>query len=249
MLVRAFMMNGLCLISKQLLVGHIPLKCLMPPALRCFLIQSCLYEDGTNLTEDRQLEEVQVSESDAANKNPVSNCAESAFPCRRQENVNSAVGDSCWGDGLLRDTSYDSRRRMNDRWEGTGSGVQLPFPNVAAPLNDEVSSAAADLQQLSLGKEEPAVPPSEDNHAVLFPEYMQALAADFSHLSFGTYKSGTYHAVSVPLALTPAKSNLEKASAAANGPSPPCKEIRQIPSSLLSTFKMSSLDPCQIHID
>ncbi|KAL9394713.1 hypothetical protein Peur_013998 [Populus x canadensis] len=132
--------------------------------------------DGTNLTEDCQLEEVQVSESDAANKNPVSNCAESAFPCRRQENVNSAVGDSCWGDGLLRDTSYDSRRCMNDRWEGTGSGVQLPFPNVAAPLNDEVSSAAADLQQLSLGKEEPAVPPSEDNHAVnpeLLVEYLQ----------------------------------------------------------------------------
>jgi hypothetical protein len=54
---------------------------------------------------------------------------------------------------------------------GTGSGIQLPFPNVAAPLNDEVSSAAADLQQLSLGKEEPAVSPSEVDHAVLFPEY------------------------------------------------------------------------------
>uniref|UniRef100_A0A3N7EZC0 Uncharacterized protein n=1 Tax=Populus trichocarpa TaxID=3694 RepID=A0A3N7EZC0_POPTR len=203
--------------------------------------------DGTNLTEDRQLEEVQVSESDAANKNPVSNCAESAFPCRRQENVNSAVGDSCWGDGLLRDTSYDSRRRMNDRWEGTGSGVQLPFPNVAAPLNDEVSSAAADLQQLSLGKEEPAVPPSEDNHAVLFPEYMQALAADFSHLSFGTYKSGTYHAVSVPLALTPAKSNLEKASAAANGPSPPCKEIRRSESECFFSIRVMFTNTAWCH--
>jgi hypothetical protein len=144
MLVQAFMMNGLCLISKQLLVGHVPLTCLMPPALRCFLIQSCLYEDGTNLTEDRQLEEVQLSESDAANKNPVSNCAESAFPCRRQENVNSAVGDSCWGDSLLRDTSYDSRRRMNDCWEGNSHVCSLMlifFPLVPIIVRDSLTNS------------------------------------------------------------------------------------------------------------
>ncbi|CAK7346676.1 unnamed protein product [Dovyalis caffra] len=175
-----------------------------------FSNQSYFFGDGTNLTEDHKLEDVQVSGRDAANKNPGSYCAESAFPCRRQENVSSAVGGSRCGDGLLKDITHDSWRSMNDHREGTGSGFHLPFPNGAAPLNDEVFSATVNLQQLSLGKEEPEVPPSQDNHAVLFPEYMQALAADCSHLSFGTYKSGPYNAVSGPLESTSIKTDLEE---------------------------------------
>lgn len=94
-------------------------------------------------------------------------------------------------------------------------------------MNDEVSSVAVNFQQLSLGKEEPALPPSEDNHAVVFPDYMQAFAADWSHLSFGTYKSGAYNAVSGgSIASTPVKTNLEETSAAANSSSALCKEIR-----------------------
>ncbi|XP_061968410.1 uncharacterized protein LOC133691825 isoform X3 [Populus nigra] len=176
---------------------------------------------------DHQLEEVQASDRDAANKNPGSYCAESAFSCRGQENVNTVVGDSHRGDCLLKDKTYDSRSCMDDHCEGTGSGFHLRFPNCAAPLNDEVSSAAVNLQQLSLGKEEPALPPSEDNHAVVFPDYMQAFAADWSHLSFGTYKSGAYNAVSGgSIASTPVKTNLEETSAAANSSSALCKEIR-----------------------
>ncbi|KAJ6953947.1 hypothetical protein NC652_005629 [Populus alba x Populus x berolinensis] len=176
---------------------------------------------------DHQLEEVQASDRDAANKNPGSYCAESAFSCRGQENVNTVVGDSHRGDCLLKDKNYDSRSCMDDHCEGTGSGFHLRFPNCAAPLNDEVSSVAVNFQQLSLGKEEPALPPSEDNHAVVFPDYMQAFAADWSHLSFGTYKSGAYNAVSGgSIASTPVKTNLEETSAAANSSSALCKEIR-----------------------
>lgn len=176
---------------------------------------------------DHQLEEVQASDRDAANKNPGSYCAESAFSCRGQENVNTVVGDSHRGDCLLKDKNYDSRSCMDDHCEGTGSAFHLRFPNCAAPLNDEVSSAAVNFQQLSLGKEEPALPPSEDNHAVVFPDYMQAFAADWSHLSFGTYKSGAYNAVSGgSIASTPVKTNLEETSAAANSSSALCKEIR-----------------------
>ncbi|KAH8515576.1 hypothetical protein H0E87_004150 [Populus deltoides] len=176
---------------------------------------------------DHQLEEVQASDRDAANKNPGSYCAESAFSCRGQENVNTVIGDSHRGDCLLKDKTYDSRSCMDDHCEGTGSGFHLRFPNCAAPLNDEVSSAAVNLQQLSLGMEEPALPPSEDNHAVVFPDYMQAFAADWSHLSFGTYKSGAYNAVSGgSIASTPVKTNLEETSAAANSSSALCKEIR-----------------------
>ncbi|XP_034905091.1 uncharacterized protein [Populus alba] len=176
---------------------------------------------------DHQLEEVQASDRDAANKNPGSYCAESAFSCRGQENVNTVVGDSHRGDCLLKDKNYDSRSCMDDHCEGTGSSFHLRFPNCAAPLNDEVSSVAVNFQRLSLGKEEPALPPSEDNHAVVFPDYMQAFAADWSHLSFGTYKSGAYNAVSGgSIASTPVKTNLEETSAAANSSSALCKEIR-----------------------
>ncbi|KAH8515577.1 hypothetical protein H0E87_004150 [Populus deltoides] len=192
-----------------------------------FSNQSYFYGDGTNSNEDHQLEEVQASDRDAANKNPGSYCAESAFSCRGQENVNTVIGDSHRGDCLLKDKTYDSRSCMDDHCEGTGSGFHLRFPNCAAPLNDEVSSAAVNLQQLSLGMEEPALPPSEDNHAVVFPDYMQAFAADWSHLSFGTYKSGAYNAVSGgSIASTPVKTNLEETSAAANSSSALCKEIR-----------------------
>ncbi|KAJ6938908.1 hypothetical protein NC651_005369 [Populus alba x Populus x berolinensis] len=192
-----------------------------------FSNQSYFYGDGTNSNEDHQLEEVQASDRDAANKNPGSYCAESAFSCRGQENVNTVVGDSHRGDCLLKDKTYDSRSCMDDHCEGTGSGFHLRFPNFAAPLNDEVSSAAVNFQQLSLGKEEPALPPSEDNHAVVFPDYMQAFAADWSHLSFGTYKSGAYNAVSGgSIDSTPVKTNLEETSAAANSSSALCKEIR-----------------------
>ncbi|XP_011026251.1 PREDICTED: uncharacterized protein LOC105126918 isoform X2 [Populus euphratica] len=176
---------------------------------------------------DHQLEEVQASDRDAANKNPGSYCAESAFSCRGQENVNTVVGGSHRGDCLLKDKTDDSRSCTDDHCEGTGSGFHLRFPNCAAPLNDEVSSAAVNLQQLSLGKEEPALPSSEDNHAVVFPDYMQAFAADWSHLSFGTYKSGASNAVSGGLtASTPVKTNFEETSAVANSSSALCKEIR-----------------------
>ncbi|KAJ6685142.1 RNA polymerase II DEGRADATION FACTOR-LIKE PROTEIN (DUF1296) [Salix purpurea] len=179
---------------------------------------------------DHQSEKVQVSDRDAAKKNPGSYCAESAFSCRRQENVNTVVGDSHGGDCLVKDKTYDSQSCMNDNREGTGSGFQFCFPNFDAPLNDEVSSAAVNLQQLSLGKEEPALPSSDDKHAVVFPDYMQAFAVDWPHLSFGTYKSGG------SIASTPVKTNLVETSAAANSSSALCKEIRHVSFSLISVI-------------
>lgn len=48
-----------------------------------------------------------------------------------------------------------------------------------------VSSATINMQHLSLGKEE-----TDDQCTVVLPNNLQELAADCSHLSFGTYKSG-----------------------------------------------------------
>jgi len=106
-----------------------------------FSNQSYFYGDGTNSNEDHQLEEVQASDRDAANKNPGSYCAESAFSCRGQENVNTVIGDSHRGDCLLKDKTYDSRSCMDDHCEGNSHGFRLmlifvsPFPiNASDPL-------------------------------------------------------------------------------------------------------------------
>lgn len=57
-----------------------------------------------------------------------------------------------------------------------------------------VSVAAADLQELSLKKEElgqPSAPPhAEDNPAVVMPNHFQDSSADCAHLSFGSFGSG-----------------------------------------------------------
>lgn len=54
-----------------------------------------------------------------------------------------------------------------------------------------VSSAIANFQQLSLGKNDTAVPHTEDNHAVVIPNHLQVSSVDCSYLSFGTFKSGS----------------------------------------------------------
>lgn len=64
----------------------------------------------------------------------------------------------------------------------------LSDPHISATVSDEViavSSASAKLEHLNLGEE------PENNCAVVLPTHLQVLAADCSHLSFGTYKSGS----------------------------------------------------------
>ena len=53
-----------------------------------------------------------------------------------------------------------------------------------------MSSSASIFQRLSIGDSKPEVPTFEDDRAVVIPIHLQALGADCSHLSFGTYNSG-----------------------------------------------------------
>lgn len=90
--------------------------------------------------------------------------------------------------------------------------------NYSASLNDDVvsavSSAVANLQQLNIGKEELVVmPPTENQSAVVLPNHLQTFAADCSHLSFGTYKSGVASASPTAVASNPIESNLDVSSA------------------------------------
>lgn len=73
------------------------------------------------------------------------------------------------------------------------------------------------LHRLSLRNEEPTLPIMEDNCGVIFPNHLQALAADCSQLSFGTYRAGSNTALSEPSEPNPLKLDVGKASAAIDG--------------------------------
>lgn len=94
---------------------------------------------------------------------------------------------------------------------GRGSNLSKKNPSVCSTdnLSVEVSSAAENLQRISLGKGDP-----EDNCTVVLPNHLQALAADCSHLSFGTFKSGNGSSLARPLSSNKLKDDLEGASAA-----------------------------------
>ncbi|XP_014523325.1 uncharacterized protein LOC106779670 isoform X1 [Vigna radiata var. radiata] len=57
--------------------------------------------------------------------------------------------------------------------------------------HEDVSSSVSILQRLSIGESKPEVPTFEDEPSVVIPIHLQALGADCSHLSFGTYNRGS----------------------------------------------------------
>ncbi|KAI0524731.1 hypothetical protein KFK09_004115 [Dendrobium nobile] len=67
--------------------------------------------------------------------------------------------------------------------------------------NVEISSAAANLQNLSIGKVGLAGSTVEDNPAVIIPRHLQVTNADCSHLCFGSFGSGV--STSLPRSLQP----------------------------------------------
>ncbi|OIW13405.1 hypothetical protein TanjilG_19757 [Lupinus angustifolius] len=78
--------------------------------------------------------------------------------------------------------------------------------------------ATSDIQQLSISETKQEVSSSEDNPIVVLPNHLQALAAECSHLSFGTYNSGC-NLTSMILASNISRSGIEEKSAAASGSS------------------------------
>lgn len=97
---------------------------------------------------------------------------------------------------------------------GSGSNVSKKNNSVCSTENVivDVSSAAENLQNLSLGKGE-----LDDNFSVVLPDHLQALAADCSHLSFGTYKSRVSSALTRSLPSNQFEDDFEGASTAMDG--------------------------------
>lgn len=105
---------------------------------------------------------------------------------------------------------------------GIGRDSHISVPNPTSLSDDAikaVASAAVNLQQLSLGKEQPAATPTEENCGLVLPNDLQVFSADCSHLSFGTYKSGKSTALSQPQASSSLTKDLEGTFTAPNGPS------------------------------
>lgn len=79
----------------------------------------------------------------------------------------------------------------------------------AEDFDEELSSATANLQHLSLHKEEHGATSTEENPAVIIPGHLQVTNADCSHLSFGSFGSGVGASVHGACSSNPAKTNLE----------------------------------------
>ncbi|KAJ6796522.1 Uncharacterized protein M6B38_218935 [Iris pallida] len=84
--------------------------------------------------------------------------------------------------------------------------------------DEEISSAAQNLQQLNLQKGELGVASAEENPAVIIPSHLQVTNADCSHLSFGSFGSGM-SATFCGLPSQSLTSNLEVAQVAEDAPS------------------------------
>ena len=98
----------------------------------------------------------------------------------------------------------------------------------------DVSSAASRFQLLSLRNSKVDMPSTEDNHAVVLPSHLQDLAADCSHLSFGTYNRGTNSASSVTLPSNLSIGGWEEKVAAVDGYLAKYNASISFPSQLLS---------------
>lgn len=90
------------------------------------------------------------------------------------------------------------------------------FPFTVEDVSAELSSASADLRQLTLHTEEQGAKSAEDNPAVIIPDHLQVTNADCAHLSFGSFGSGAFSGSFPSMAL---KSNLEVAPVAATASS------------------------------
>ncbi|KAK8652588.1 hypothetical protein V6N13_126616 [Hibiscus sabdariffa] len=178
--------------------------------------QSYLHSSKANLSSNCWSDKILVSESNVVGRKNLSpNHVISAQASNKQIFTNDSGETSEYDDDLCKDrSSPDSYGQIYERPEVVGRDSNASAPNPSAPLSDDAikaaSSVGVNLQHLSLGKEEGAATPKEDNCGVVLPDYLQALSADCSHLSFGTYKSGKTTALPLPQTSSSLTNNLEE---------------------------------------
>lgn len=107
-------------------------------------------------------------------------------------------------DSLQNMNSYLSQRHLFEQQE-------------VDDVNEEISSASTNLQNLRLQTDDLTAPSLEDNPAVIIPRHLQVTNADCSHLSFGSFGSGGTFSGSLPQ--KPVHQSSEAATVAGDVPS------------------------------
>ncbi|XP_015880155.3 uncharacterized protein LOC107416203 isoform X1 [Ziziphus jujuba] len=183
--------------------------------------ESNIYGNGSHLSWNHQSDDGQVSEGDYTRKKLGSDCINSVSASSSSEHkfVGHAAEASHCDEDLVKDSSSSDSHVPTYKCEeasgsGSGSNVSKKNNSVCSTENVivDVSSAAENLQNLSLGKGE-----LDDNFSVVLPDHLQALAADCSHLSFGTYKSRVSSALTRSLPSNQFEDDFEGASTAMDG--------------------------------
>ncbi|KAA8519560.1 hypothetical protein F0562_013816 [Nyssa sinensis] len=190
---------------EQPLAASVP-SVLEPPT------ESELHGHPSNLPFDRinhhpepHADEVWAAEDGAIENRNANHVGSTSVSSRKMQEDNSG-GASLFDDDLYKNmSSYQPHRHAFEHQEVEDGG--------------SVSSVTANLQQLSIQKEDRGAPPEEDNPSVVIPDHLQVKTADCSHLSFGSFGSGIGAAFSGPFASMPSKSSLEEESGEADASS------------------------------
>ncbi|KAB2610870.1 hypothetical protein D8674_018902 [Pyrus ussuriensis x Pyrus communis] len=154
--------------------------------------QSKFYINESNVPRDYQSHKVQESEGNISSESVSSDCNAYAFASSRQKMADASGGKSyCVDDLSSNSSSYESHRSAYENGEGTGIDSNASYPNHSVSNDVAVASAIVRMQQLNLRKDE-----GQDNCAVVLPNNLQELAADCSHLSFGTFRPAQSSALS-----------------------------------------------------
>ncbi|XP_042494392.1 GBF-interacting protein 1-like isoform X2 [Macadamia integrifolia] len=176
-------------------------------------------------------DEVRVSEESFTDENLGTDHAGSTSASNRHmQEDNSGVTSHFDNASFENMSSLHPHRHAFEPQEGISSSSNLSIPSYSVSSVEDVSvavsSAAVDLQQLSLRKDELGVLPTEENPAVIIPNHLQVPSADCSHLSFGSFGSGISGSFSGSFASKTSKSNLEETPVALDGSSVRHSEAR-----------------------
>ncbi|KAM1045535.1 hypothetical protein EV1_036120 [Malus domestica] len=165
-----------------------------------------LYADSSNVPVDRanqhirsQIDEVEVEEDDSVEALPSQNEPTSVSGRHLQED--NSGGASNFDNSLYEDiNSYQPQRHAFEENEA----------------EEDVSSVAANLQQLNLQNDDRGAAPEEEKPPVVIPNHLQLHTPDVLNLSFGSFRSGPDPALpsSDSFASEPQKRNFEETSGA-----------------------------------
>ncbi|KAK7305012.1 hypothetical protein VNO77_42910 [Canavalia gladiata] len=168
------------------------------------------HDTAVCLRRNCELGSAQVSWGDVACDNVISEKIESASISSKQTILSSHTGLRSDSNSNLRNTLYSD---LCSSYEP----------------HEDVSSAASIFQRLNIGESTQKVLTFGDDPTVVIPNHLQALGADCSHLSFGTYNGGSSSASSAILISNHlSKSGLEEKCVAVDDSSARCLDASSV---------------------